>query len=65
MIVGGTRDSWRAIWPWPTVALPLVLLVTLPRHNTALLLVGALAVICVVLAATGTLRPTAQSQKRE
>jgi low temperature requirement protein LtrA len=65
MIVGGTRRSWRAIWPWPGVALPLVLLVTLPRHNTALLLVGALAVICVVLAVAGTLRPTAHSQKRE
>jgi len=64
MIVGGTRRSWRAIWPWPTVALPLVVLVTLPRHNTALLLVGALALICVVLAVVGTLHPAAQPEAR-
>jgi low temperature requirement protein LtrA len=66
MIVGGTRRSWRAIWPWPTVALPLVVLVTLPRHNTALLLVGGLALICVVLAVAGTLHPAAaQPEARE
>jgi len=65
MIVGGSHRSWRAIWPWPTVALPLVVLVTLPRHNTALLLVGGLALVCVVLAVAGTLRPTAQPHKRE
>jgi low temperature requirement protein LtrA len=62
MIVGGTRQSWRAIWPWPTVALPLVVLVTLPRHNTALLLVGGLAVICAVLAVAGTLHPAARPE---
>jgi low temperature requirement protein LtrA len=64
MIVAGTRRSWRATWPWPTVALPIVVLVTLPRHNTALLLVGGLALICVVLAVTGTLHPAAQPEER-
>jgi low temperature requirement protein LtrA len=64
MIVGGTRRSWRAIWPWPTVALPLVVLVTLPRHNTALLLVGGLAAICAVLAVAGTLHPAARPEAR-
>jgi low temperature requirement protein LtrA len=58
-IVAGTRGSWRAIWPWPTVALPLLVLVTLPRHNIALLLVGGLALICVVLAIVGTLHSAA------
>jgi low temperature requirement protein LtrA len=62
LIVGGTRRSWRAIWPWPTVALPLVVLVTLPRHNTALLLVGGLALICIGLAVAATLHPAAQPE---
>jgi low temperature requirement protein LtrA len=56
LIVGGTRRSWRAVWPWPTAALPIVLLVALPEHNTALLLVGALAAVCVTLAVIGSLR---------
>jgi low temperature requirement protein LtrA len=56
LILGGTRSTWRAVWPWPTAALPLVLLVALPEHNTALLLVGALAVLCVALAVVGSLR---------
>ena len=56
LILGGTQRTWRAAWPWPTVALPVVLLVALPRHNTALLLVGAVAAVCVALAVVGTLR---------
>jgi low temperature requirement protein LtrA len=57
LILGGTRQSWRAIWPWPTAALPIAVLVTLPRHHSALLLVGALAALCGTLAVMGTLRP--------
>jgi low temperature requirement protein LtrA len=64
MIVGATRRSWRAIWPWPILALPLVVVATLPKHNTALLLVGGLALICVVLAVAGTLHPAAQPEAR-
>jgi low temperature requirement protein LtrA len=56
LILGGTQRTWRAAWPWPSVALPLVLLVALPRHNTALLLVSAVAAVCVALAVVGTLR---------
>jgi low temperature requirement protein LtrA len=56
LILGGTRRTWRAVWPWPTAAVPLVLLVALPEHNTALLLVGALAALCVALAVIGSLR---------
>ena len=56
LILGGTQRTWRAAGPWPTVALPLVVLVALPRHNTALFLVGALAALCVTLAVVGTLR---------
>jgi low temperature requirement protein LtrA len=56
LILAGTQRTWRAAWPWPTVALPVVLLVALPRHNTALLLVGTVAAVCVALAVVGTLR---------
>jgi hypothetical protein len=38
--------------------------VTLPRHNTALLLVGGLAAICAVLAVAGTLHPAARPEAR-
>jgi low temperature requirement protein LtrA len=57
LILGGTHRTWRVVWPWPTAALPVVVLVALPRHHSALLLVGALAVLCVALAVIGTLRP--------
>jgi low temperature requirement protein LtrA len=56
LILGGTRRTWRAVWPWPTAALPLVLLVALFEHSSALLLVGALAAVCVALAVVGALR---------
>jgi low temperature requirement protein LtrA len=53
LILGGTRRTWRAVWPWPTVALPLLVLVALPQHRSAPLLVGALAAVCVALAVVG------------
>jgi low temperature requirement protein LtrA len=56
LILGGTRRTWRAVWPWPTAAVPLVLLVALPDHHSALLLVGGLAAVCGALALIGTLR---------
>jgi low temperature requirement protein LtrA len=65
MIVAGTRRSWRAIWPWPSIALPIVVLVTLPHYDAALLFVGGLALICVVLAVAGTLHPAAQPDMRD
>jgi low temperature requirement protein LtrA len=65
MIVAGTRRSWRAIWPWPSIALPIVVLVTLPHYDAALLFVGGLALICVALAVAGTLHPAAQPDMRD
>jgi hypothetical protein len=56
LILGGTQRTWRAAWPWPTLALPVVLLVPLPPHHTALLLAGAQAAVCVALAVVGTVR---------
>jgi low temperature requirement protein LtrA len=57
LILGGTHRTWRVVWPWPIAALPVVVLVALPHHDSALLLVSALAVVCVALAVVGTLRP--------
>jgi hypothetical protein len=51
-----TQRTWRAAWPWPTVALPAVVLVALLPHHSALLLVGVLAALCVALAVVATLR---------
>jgi low temperature requirement protein LtrA len=56
LILGGTHRTWRAIWPWPTLALPIVMIAPLPRHETALLLVGALATVIIGLAVLGTTR---------
>ncbi len=63
LILGGTRRTWRAVWPWPTAALPIIFLIALPGHNSALLLVGALAAVCVVLAVLGTLRPASMAPR--
>ncbi len=54
LILGGSLHSWRAIWPWPTVAVPLVLGAAAIGHSSALLLVAGLAVVCLALAVRGT-----------
>jgi hypothetical protein len=56
LILGGSRLSWRAAWPWPIAAIPIVLATALPPHRSAVLLVGTLAAVCVILAATGSRR---------
>ena len=61
MILGGTQRSWRAVWPWPLAAVPLVpILALLPISpllpGTALVLTGLYAVLLVALAVIGTLR---------
>jgi low temperature requirement protein LtrA len=65
LILGGIRRTWRAVWPWPTAALPLVLLAALPGHQSALLLVGVLTAIAVALAVVGTLQPGTVSPRDE
>ena len=61
MIRGGSLRSWRAIWPWPTIAVPVVLGAATIAHTSALLLVAGLALVCLALAVRGTLidRPVA------
>lgn len=55
VVLGGSRHTWRAVWPWPTVAIPVVLAAAAFPHDSALLLVGGLALVCLVLAVRGTL----------
>jgi low temperature requirement protein LtrA len=56
LILGGTRRAWRAVWPWPSLALPIVVVAPLLRHEVALLLVGGLAMVTIALAVLGTTR---------
>ncbi len=56
LILGGTRQSWRAAWPWPTIAIPVVLGAGAVAHRSGLLFVAFLALVCLVLAAVGTKR---------
>jgi low temperature requirement protein LtrA len=53
LILGGSRRSWRAIWPWPTVAIPIVLAVASVPHGHALFLVAAQALLILLLAVRG------------
>jgi low temperature requirement protein LtrA len=55
LILGGSRHSWRTIWPWPTAAIPIALAAATPEHENALLLVAGLALLCLALAVRGTL----------
>jgi len=55
LILGGARRSLRAIWPWPTVAVPVVAGVVAVPQSSELVQVGGLAAVCLVLAVQGTL----------
>ncbi|MFG1645841.1 low temperature requirement protein A [Amycolatopsis sp. NPDC049252] len=54
LVLGGSSHSWRAIWPWPIAAVPVVPALAAPGHHHALLLVAGLALLCLALAARGT-----------
>lgn len=54
VVLGGSRRSWQAIWPWPTAAIPVVVAAAAIPHDTALYLVGGLALVFLALAARGT-----------
>lgn len=53
LILGGSRRSWRTVWPWPTVAIPIVLAVGSAAYGHALFLVAAQAVLLLILAVRG------------
>jgi low temperature requirement protein LtrA len=54
LVLGGSSRSWRAIWPWPLAAVPVVPAAAAPGHHQALLLVAGLALLCLALAVRGT-----------
>jgi low temperature requirement protein LtrA len=54
LVLGGSSHSWRAIWPWPLAAVPVVPAVAALGHHHALLLVAGLALLCLALAVRGT-----------
>jgi len=56
MVVGGTAGSWRSVWPWPLVVLPLVPLVAALLRLTSSGLLVATALILVGVALVGTWR---------
>lgn len=56
LVIGGTRRSWRAVWPWPALAVPVVFGAALVPHDAPLRLVAAFALVTVVLAVAGTAR---------
>ncbi len=56
LILGGTHRTWRGAWPWPTVAIPVVLAAAAVPHRNALFLVGGLALMTVALTVYGVLR---------
>jgi len=56
LILGGTHRTWRRAWPWPTMAIPVVLAAAAVPHRNALLLVGGFALMTVALTVYGVLR---------
>ncbi|MFJ1764912.1 low temperature requirement protein A [Amycolatopsis sp. NPDC088138] len=54
LVLGGSSHSWRAIWPWPLAAVPVVPAAAALGHHHALLLVAGLALLCLALAVRGT-----------
>ena len=54
MIVAGTARSWRPVWPWPLVLVPVVVALGLAPLPSALVHTAAFAVVTVVAAVHGT-----------
>ncbi|MFF1612275.1 low temperature requirement protein A [Amycolatopsis sp. NPDC058278] len=54
LVLGGSSHSWRAVWPWPLAAVPVVPAAAALGHHHALLLVAGLALLCLALAVRGT-----------
>jgi hypothetical protein len=54
MIVAGTARSWRPVWPWPLVLVPVVVALGAAPVPSALLHTAAFAVVVVAAAVHGT-----------
>ena len=55
MIVAGTARSWRPVWPWPLVLIPVVVALGAAPLPSSLLHTAAFAVVAVAAAVHGTL----------
>jgi low temperature requirement protein LtrA len=55
MIVAGTARSWRPVWPWPLILIPVVLALGAAPLPSALLDTAAFAVITIAAAVHGTI----------
>ena len=55
MIVAGTARSWRPVWPWPLVLVPVVVALGLAPLPSALVHTAAFAVVTIVAAVHGTI----------
>ena len=55
LVIGGTIRSWRAIWPWPLAAIPIVIAGAAVPGPRALFVVIGFAVLTMAIAAHGTL----------
>ena len=54
LVISGTTQKVRSIWPWPVAAIPIVLLGALVPFPASLLLIATYAVGILLLAAQGT-----------
>ena len=54
LVISGTTQTLRSIWPWPVAAIPIVLLGALVPFPASLLLTATYAVGILLLAAQGT-----------
>ena len=54
LVISGTTQKVRSIWPWPVAAIPIVLLGALVPFPASLLLTATCAVGILLLAAQGT-----------
>ena len=54
LVISGTTETVRTIWPWPVAAIPIVLLGALVPFPGSLLLTATYAVGILLLAALGT-----------
>jgi low temperature requirement protein LtrA len=54
LVISGTTETLRSIWPWPVAAIPIVLLGALVPFPASLLLTATYAVGILLLAAQGT-----------
>ncbi len=55
LVVGGTSRSWRSVWPWPLLFVPLALLLPLVAYPAAIVVVAVFAALVLVLAVHGTI----------